>query len=44
MIFERSFDELVEYVRSDEFVYVSMREVICEWLERNKNRLVSPYE
>ena len=44
MIFEHSFDELVEYVQGDEFVYVSMREVICEWLERNKNRLVSPYE
>lgn len=42
MIFKSSLDELVEYIRSDELMYVGTREVICEWLERNKNKPVSP--
>lgn len=42
MILKRSLDELVEYIRGNEFVYVSTREVVRERLEINKNRLVSP--
>lgn len=35
MIFERSLDELVEYIWGDKLVYVGAGEIVCERLERN---------